>query len=141
MQFQVPQFIEVEDKIFGPLTFRQFAYLAGAAGFAVVVHAFVSWTITIFISAPVIALALALAFYKVNSRPFITVLEAAFYYALSKKLYLWKHEPKKLSKQADLPIGNAVSLAAPRLSQNKLKDIAWSLDIQESIYSRPNQQK
>lgn len=29
MQFQVPQFIEVEDKIFGPLTFKQFVYIAG----------------------------------------------------------------------------------------------------------------
>jgi len=34
MQFQVPQFIEVEDKIFGPLTFKQFVYMAGGAGLA-----------------------------------------------------------------------------------------------------------
>ena len=27
MQYQVPQFIEVEDKIFGPLTFKQFLYI------------------------------------------------------------------------------------------------------------------
>src|SRR3989338_737591 len=27
MQFQVPQFIEVEDKIFGPLTLKQFFYV------------------------------------------------------------------------------------------------------------------
>jgi len=26
MQFQVPQFIEIEDKIFGPLTLKQFLY-------------------------------------------------------------------------------------------------------------------
>src|SRR3990172_12458701 len=32
MQFQVPQFIEIEDKIFGPLTFKQFIYVAGGAG-------------------------------------------------------------------------------------------------------------
>ena len=32
MQFQVPQFIEVEDKIFGPLTFKQFVYVLGGAG-------------------------------------------------------------------------------------------------------------
>ena len=32
MQFQVPQFIEIEDKIFGPLTFKQFIYLAGGGG-------------------------------------------------------------------------------------------------------------
>ena len=32
MHFQTPQFIEIEDKIFGPLTLKQFIYLAGAAG-------------------------------------------------------------------------------------------------------------
>ena len=37
MQFQVPQFIEVEDKIFGPLTFKQFVYVAGGAGLAYLV--------------------------------------------------------------------------------------------------------
>ena len=30
MQFQVPQFIDVENKIIGPLSLRQFLYLAGA---------------------------------------------------------------------------------------------------------------
>ena len=30
MQFQVPQFIETEDKVVGPLTLRQFMYIAGA---------------------------------------------------------------------------------------------------------------
>jgi hypothetical protein len=29
MQFRVPQFIDIEDKLFGPLTFKQFIYLAG----------------------------------------------------------------------------------------------------------------
>jgi hypothetical protein len=31
MQFQVPQFIETEDKIIGPLTLKQFFYVAAAA--------------------------------------------------------------------------------------------------------------
>ena len=40
MQFQVPQFIEVEDKIFGPLTFRQAVYLVGGAGLSYVIYRF-----------------------------------------------------------------------------------------------------
>ena len=36
MRFEVPQFIEIEDKIFGPLTWKQFIYLAGGAGFGVI---------------------------------------------------------------------------------------------------------
>ena len=32
MQFSVPQFIDVRDKIFGPLTLQQFLYIVGAVG-------------------------------------------------------------------------------------------------------------
>jgi len=32
MRFKVPQFIDIEDKIFGPFSFKQFVYLAGGAG-------------------------------------------------------------------------------------------------------------
>ena len=40
MRFQVPQFIEVEDKIFGPLTFKQFVYVTGGVGLAVILFLF-----------------------------------------------------------------------------------------------------
>ena len=39
MQFKVPQFIDMEDKIVGPLTLKQFAYILGAGGFS-----FLLWT-------------------------------------------------------------------------------------------------
>ena len=38
MRFQVPQFIDIEDKIFGPLTFKQFVYLAGGGGLAFLIY-------------------------------------------------------------------------------------------------------
>ncbi|HEY4517929.1 MAG TPA: PrgI family protein [Candidatus Paceibacterota bacterium] len=138
MQFQVPQFIEIEDKIIGPLTFRQFAYVAGAGGVVVIFYTLLPFFLMIILGAPVVIFALALAFYKVNNRPFIYTLEAAFHYALSRKLYLWKHEQKVLPKKATGEKEKSL-LTVPQLSQNKLKDIAWSLDIQESMYSRKDQ--
>ncbi|OGG44331.1 hypothetical protein A2841_04120 [Candidatus Kaiserbacteria bacterium RIFCSPHIGHO2_01_FULL_48_10] len=139
MQFQVPQFIEIEDKIIGPLTFRQFIYLAGAGGFTVILYTFFGLYLAFIFGAPVIVFAAALAFYRINNRPFIYAVEAGFYYALSKKLYLWKHEQKVIPKKAD-EVKNAASLlTVPKLSQNKLKDLSWSLDIQESVYSRKEQ--
>ena len=38
MRFQVPQFIEVEDKIFGPMTLKQFIYMAGGAGLSFLIY-------------------------------------------------------------------------------------------------------
>ena len=55
MKFQVPQFTDVEDKIFGPLTLKQFVYIAGGGGLS-----FLLWrTLPFLISVPLILAALA----------------------------------------------------------------------------------
>ena len=59
MQFQVPQFIEVEDKIVGPLTFKQFIYLAGGGGVIAILYAFLPLFFVILLGIPVAAFALA----------------------------------------------------------------------------------
>jgi len=134
MQFQIPQFIEVEDKIFGPLTFRQFLYLAGGAGLCFVLYVYLPIYLAIFPIAGVAGLAIALTFYKYNGRNFIYTLEAFSKYFISKKLYLWgkeKHReltaiPPKVTKVE--PTG--VNL--PRLSESRLKELSWSLDIKDT---------
>nr|HPI66783.1 PrgI family protein [Candidatus Paceibacterota bacterium] len=71
MQFRVPQFIDIEDKLFGPLTFKQFIYLAGGAGLVFVIYKTIPLVFAIFLMIPVAGLAAALAFYKPNGKPFI----------------------------------------------------------------------
>lgn len=134
MQFQTPQFIEVENKIFGPFTFKQFIYLAGGGGMAFLFYSILPFFIAIFFIIPIGALTIALAFYKVNSRPFVNFLEAMFKYSIGDKLYIWKKKDKKIiqKKEEDL---SAPEIFVPRLSDSKLKDIAWSLDVEESLYA------
>ncbi len=134
MQFQVPQFIEVEDKIFGPLTFKQFIYIGGGVG-----AAYLLWRVLpIYIAAPLIAaeagLAAALAFLQLNGRPFIIGLENGFFYLVHSKLYLWNNVRKQKSKKAvEQAIAKSSSLYIPKLSDSKLHELAWSLDINERI--------
>ena len=131
MQFKVPQFIDVEDKLFGPFTFRQFAYLLGGAGMIFVVYKFLPLWIGIFIILPIAGLTLLLTFYKINEKPFIYYLQAAINYAVSSKLYIWKQrlaKPKSNNEEEAAP--ETVSVV-PMSSANSLKDLAWSLDIQE----------
>ncbi len=128
MQFQVPQFIDVEDKIFGPFTFKQFAYLFGGAGFSFVMYKLLPLYISIFLILPVVGLVLALVFYKVNNRSFAEILQAAFNYYISNKLYIWKQgKPKK--KVAEVKEEDTGFAYVPRLSNSKLRDISWSLDV------------
>ena len=134
MQFQVPQFIEIEDKIVGPLTFKQFVYIAGGAGLAYIV----SRVLPIYIAAPLIAGALglsaALAFAHYNGRPFILALEHGFFYFLRSKLYLWNNERRERKKSGEgKQETSAQEIYIPKLSESRLSELAWSLDIKERI--------
>ena len=130
MQFQIPQFIEVEDKIFGPLTFKQFIYLAGALGCAFIAWRMLPIYIAMFVIIGVGGLGAALALFEWNGRPFILALEHGFYYLINTKLYLWSHARKqKKAKEAVKENRSVAEVYVPRLSESKLHDLAWSLDI------------
>lgn len=90
MRFEVPQFIEVEDKIFGPFTWKQFIYLAGGAGAAVILYILLPFFLFLIFAAPIAALAAGLAFFPVNNRPLSVFIESMFQYFMSARLYLWK---------------------------------------------------
>ncbi len=135
MQYQVPQFIEIEDKIFGPFTFKQFLYLVGGGGISFVVWQLLPTFVAFLIAIPIIILSVALAFYKKNNRPFIALLESMFKYSLGGKLYVWKKEPKKAARTQAMEKKEIESLSLPRLSDSKLKDISWSLGVKDSLYA------
>ena len=86
MRFEVPQFIEIEDKIFGPLTWRQFLYLGGGVGMGTVLFFTTPFIIFLIFGLPLASLAGALAFYPVNNRPFSFFLEAIIGYLKRQKL-------------------------------------------------------
>jgi hypothetical protein len=133
MQFQVPQFIEVEDTIFGPLTFKQFIYIGGACGIALMAWKVLPFLIAAPIIGAIVGLGVALAFVKYNDRPLISVLEHGFYYLINTKLYLWDNRRKAAPKQIAEPIKLDRALGIPKLSESKLHELAWSLDIKERM--------
>lgn len=143
MRLQVPQFIEVEDKIFNQLTLKQFIYLAGGGGLSFMVYAFLgNFMLALVPIAIIMGISSAFAFYKVNNKPFINVVESAFKYYIGNKLYIWRKENKPQTKTEAQNLAEAknyASVMVPKISDSKLKDLTWSLDIKESMYSNTNQ--
>jgi hypothetical protein len=90
MQFQVPQYIEVEDKIIGPLTLKQFLYLAAGGGILFMLWFLVELWLFIIMAIIIGFICAALAFYKVNGRPLIAFLGSIMTYFKKPKLYIWK---------------------------------------------------
>ncbi|MDP2593641.1 MAG: PrgI family protein [bacterium] len=134
MRFQVPQFIEVEDKIFGPLSIKQFIYVVGGAGLSFLIYRLApfNFVFKVMVAAPAVILGALLAFYKINDKPFIFAVESAIRYFFGIKLYIWKKQPKKPEKKREEEKEDVSGLYVPRLSDSRLKDLTWSLDIAEN---------
>lgn len=100
MRFEVPQFIEIEDKIFGPLTWKQFVYVAGGGGLVAVLFFFTPFLVFLLLGIPVAVLTFLLSFYPVNNRPFSIFVESATRYFKGSKLYFWRKRGTGVYKDA-----------------------------------------
>jgi hypothetical protein len=113
MRFQVPQFIEVEDRIFGPPTLKQFIYMAGGGGLSFMVYVFLnSLLLSVVPIIIIMGISTALAFYKINNKPFVSVIESAFHYYIGNKLYIWKKQETTKAKRESNPVQDAKSYAS-----------------------------
>ncbi len=121
MRFEVPQFIEIEDKIFGPLTWRQFLYLGGGLGMAVVIFLTLPFILFAIFGIPLALLAGALSFYPVNNRPFSFFLEAIINYMTGDRLYLWRSKEEAVYK---ITSKTPVETTAPVIRTKKTNDIS-----------------
>jgi len=102
MRFQVPQFIETETKVVGPFTFKQFIYIGLAGGIVILLrYVFSSMTWWLLSSLPIVLLALALAFYKIDGIPFPKYILMAFSFMGGPKRYVFKEDPKQENNYAN----------------------------------------
>lgn len=134
MRFQVPQFIEVEDKIIGELTITQFIFVAGGVGFLVAMWLTLPLWLAILLGGPIAIFGLALAFYKINDRPFAYVLQHGVEYFFNNKLYIWDKDRTMQPKNKEpelLDPKNDPAKFVPAATASKIKDLAWSLDVKE----------
>ena len=123
MQFEVPQFIEIEDKIFGPFTWRQFLYLGGGGGMCVVLFLTLPLYITVVPIVLIGTLTGALAFYPVNNRPFSHFLEAIYNHYRRDRLYLWQQKRDIVYKEQFTPSTTVRNPLIPPLQNGSRKDI------------------
>ena len=69
-QFTVPQFIDVENKIIGPLTTRQFLIILAAAILGGISYRIFDFSLFLTISIILLIIAALFSFVKINGRPF-----------------------------------------------------------------------
>lgn len=134
MRFEVPKFIEFEDKIFGPFTWKQFLYLGGGVGSILIAQHFTqSFFWAIIITSPITAIALALTFYKINGQEFSVILKAAVQYYFKQKLYIWNGKQLKNKQPNATETQNSVAETVTDETlvdkTPRIKDVSWGLDV------------
>jgi hypothetical protein len=92
MQYQVPQFIETEDKIVGPFSLRQFVYVGAAAVVSGVCYFLLQTWLFFIVAIVFVGGSLALSFVKINGRPLVKIIISAFSFYWKPQIYVWKPE-------------------------------------------------
>ncbi len=90
MRYQVPQFIDIEDKIVGPFTLKQFLIYVFTALMLVPVFLFSDLSLFITLALPVAGIAVLFAHVKINGKPFATILVNGFNFYTHNQLYIWR---------------------------------------------------
>ncbi len=129
MRFEVPQFIDVEDKMFGPLTFKQFVYLVGGGALAYVSYKIIPSPFCYLAMAIFVGFACALAFYKLNRQTFLEVIQAWLKYQFKGKVYIWHRAPKPKESAPLIAPTPKKAVVVRTFDEKTLTDLSQNLDI------------
>jgi len=91
-QFVIPQFIDVEDKIIGPITTRQFIILLAVTIILFIAYKLLTFLYFLAFGIPVFGLGVVIAFIKVNGQPFHFFLLNLIQTTRRPKLRVWNKE-------------------------------------------------
>ncbi len=91
-QFVIPQFIDVEDKIIGPITTRQFIILLAVTIILFIAYKIFTFFYFLVFGIPVFGLGVTIAFVKVNGQPFHFFLLNLIQTLRRPKLRVWNKE-------------------------------------------------
>ncbi|HFC76679.1 MAG TPA: PrgI family protein [Candidatus Moranbacteria bacterium] len=135
MHYNVPQFIDIEDKIVGPLTAKQLLWMFAMGGVLLILWATVGNKINFFIIGIPIALAfVALAFYRPYGQPLSKFITSAFLFIVKPKIYIWRREikPEKKKKITEFKKINNFP-EKKKMKQEELHQLAEILDSENKI--------
>jgi len=100
MHFQVPQFVDVEDKIVGPFSLKQFLYIGAAVGISMLLFFIVKLWLWFILSIFIISGGVTLAMVKINGQPVIKIIMSAAGFYWRPQTYVWQQKKEKSAQGA-----------------------------------------
>ncbi len=143
-KFVVPQFIESEDKILGPITVRQFLLCLGGTLVVFIEYKMLELLYFILTGLPTILVVVIFAFVKINGAPFHIFFANATQTSVRAKLRVWNKELnnaelKALMKKPPEMIAEAARVK-PRPESTRLRDLALTVNT-GGVYNVEEEEK
>jgi len=131
MEYQVPQFIEEETKIIGPLSLKQFFIFMAAGIVSFLFFFFLDFLPWFILTLFLLIVTAILALGKVHGRPASTVALHALRYFWKPRLFLWTKpamKPEELFVKEKETKGAEPKKEAKVLTPEKIKELAQHLN-------------
>lgn len=130
MHAQVPQYIDIEDKIIGPLTLKQFLYLLIGGGIIFLLFSILKFPVFIIVAIPIAFFTVLLAFYKIGNQKFAKFIANFLGFISKPNIYTWKKLPPKKPEEEPTPkiIQKTLKKMPPK---SGLEETWWKIEIQE----------
>ncbi len=134
MHFDVPQYVDIEDKIFGPLTARQLGWLF-ALGAVIIGLFYTLETVYFYLSAvPIGIFFMVMAFVRPQGMPMNRFIGVIILFLFKPKIYIWKrgtdYRPTQKRKKKEI---SEVLIMKKKITQQELHNLAQTLDSEKEI--------
>lgn len=135
--FSVPQFIGVEDKIAGPLTWRQLLWMIGMGAILLTFFNLFDTALFIIVAVPTILLFVVFAFYRPNGFPMTTFVFYMFLFLFRPKVSVWERPVKvRPVTQAPAKPNDPLPIGPKHIDRARLAELARILDSRGKSESR-----
>lgn len=128
-QFQVPQFIEHEARLIGPLTVKQTAVLGLLGAMLFILWFLVEKWLFFLLAFPLALVTFFIAFLRINGRPILDFFMSFFSFFVSPQLFIWqKRTPAQASKRSKRDQVEIFTGPSSDTTKQKILDLAKELD-------------
>ncbi len=139
MQFKVPQNIDKEDQIVGPLTLVEFSYLAIGGALDILINQTVQGALKFPVMLLISLIALAFTFLKVQDRPLLFFVIAAIDYLMQPKVRVWHKMNDAPIVHHQRPASDKTGVAVPKKAYDpsKIEQLTQVLDARGHTTAAP----
>lgn len=131
MRFKVPKDVDIEDRIVGPLTVKQLAWLGGGGGICLLLWKLIEFQVFVFVGIIIMSLSASFAFVRPYNQSLVAFCGSVLLYISKPKLYIWRRIEQIFPKNNQIsknPKSDLVMVVKKGLSASEIENLAETLD-------------